>query len=166
VSKVNVGELEAIVADFRRVAAIAGMHLDPSHIACELLSAPHRRPSRLPSGKTAVYAFILGPCCLKVGKAGPKSQARFTSQHYSPGSSMSNLASSVISGRDRLEAALPPELHGLLLSIDEDSIGRWIEHNCARAHVFLEASLGDGPLSLLEAFVQCRLRPLYEGKTA
>jgi hypothetical protein len=64
----------------------------------ELLSAPHV-PTPLPSGKCAVYAFSLsqGANCpagpnraLKVGSAGPNSNARFQPQHYSPGLAIGN----------------------------------------------------------------------------
>jgi hypothetical protein len=40
-----------------------------------------KAPSRLPLGTQAVYAFLLGERWLKVGKAGPNSQPRFTTQH-------------------------------------------------------------------------------------
>ena len=157
-------ELKALVSDFQRVATIAGIQLCPAGVLAEFLPAPHHRPSKLPAGRTAVYVFLVGDICLKVGKAGPNSHARFTSHHYNPKSSNSNLASSILSGIDKLMAAVPPETHESIHTTDGSSIGKWIERNCSRAHVYLGASLGDSPLCLLEDFVRCRLKPIYEGK--
>jgi len=53
----------------------------------------------------AVYVFSKGPDVLKVGKVGAKSQARYTSQHYNPGSAMSTLAASILADLERLELA-------------------------------------------------------------
>ena len=90
---------EAILEDFRQVALIAGTPIE-GEIFIENLPAPHR-PTSLPSGLTGVYTFSYNGQTLKVGKAGPKSKARFSSHHYSPQSSRSNLASSYcVAGRD------------------------------------------------------------------
>jgi hypothetical protein len=87
---------EAAIEDFSVVAELAGILLSPHDIEIEKLPAPHKPPSRLPPGKMAVYVFHSGTTCLKVGKAGPKSQARYTSQHYNPKSAMSTLAASML----------------------------------------------------------------------
>jgi hypothetical protein len=42
--------------------------------------------------------------------------------------------------------------------------GAWIERNTSRFHVFLPTRAGAPALSLLEAFLQCRLQPVFEGK--
>lgn len=73
-------------------------------IEVELLPAPHKPPSKLPSGKFAVYAFFRGKDCLKIGKAGTNSQARYVSQHYGF-SAPSTLAKSIYSDRDGLTLA-------------------------------------------------------------
>jgi hypothetical protein len=80
-------EPKEMIDAFLQVAELAHMQLTPAHVRHELLPAPHRRPSSLPPGLQVVYAFLLGDRCLKVGKAGPKTQARFTSQHYGSPSS-------------------------------------------------------------------------------
>ena len=64
------------------VARLAQAALQTCDVKTELLPVPHQRPKKLPKGSQAVYAFLLGTHCLKVGKAGPKTQARFTSHHY------------------------------------------------------------------------------------
>jgi hypothetical protein len=70
---------EGLIADFCKVAALAGVPVSESDILYESLSAPHIRPKRLPAGKKGVYVFASATRCLKVGKVGPKSAARFTS---------------------------------------------------------------------------------------
>jgi hypothetical protein len=85
---------DEIAADFFAVARLAGIDLPPGAIKVEKLPAPHLPPTKLPSGRMAVYVFAKGPEALKVGKVGAKSQARYTSQHYNPGRAMSTLAAS------------------------------------------------------------------------
>jgi predicted dehydrogenase len=69
--------LMLLIQDFAQVATLAGQRLDPSSIEVQMLTAPHRPPSRLPVGKMAVYVFRYKDAVLKVGKAGPKSAARY-----------------------------------------------------------------------------------------
>ena len=77
-------DTRGIVLDFIDVATLAGVDLHPGLVTVDALPAPHRAPRSLPQGKMAVYAFFWDLECLKVGKVGPKSQARYTSQHYNP----------------------------------------------------------------------------------
>lgn len=144
---------EAAVDDFRAVARLAGTEMPEGAIQIEELPAPHRPPSGLPPGKMAVYVFANGPDVLKVGKVGAKSQARYTSQHYSPGSSRSNLAASILADQ---------EWHGLGGS-DAADIGKWIKENIDRFNFLMDERYGVPVLTLLESFLQCRLRPRYEG---
>jgi hypothetical protein len=143
------------IADFHTVASLAGSPLDQGHLTHEWLPAPHRQKS-LPSGMMAVYVFFLGPTCLKVGKAGSNSGPRYTVQHYSPGSSNSNLASSLLSGRD-----LVPSLPEFVNPAKE--IGPWLKQNTSRLNFLLPSTAGIRVLSLLESFLQCRFRPAFEG---
>jgi hypothetical protein len=84
----------------------------------------------------AVYVFTLGGDVLKVGKVGPKSQARYTSQHYNPGSAQSTLAASMIADAERIG----------LGKADRAKIGNWIRTNVDRVNILLPAHLG-GPQS-------------------
>lgn len=59
-------DTELLVADFARVAALAGVEVGPGRLRVESLPAPHRQPTRLPAGCLAVYVFHLGEECLKV----------------------------------------------------------------------------------------------------
>jgi len=141
------------VDDFRKVATIAGVQIPEGALSVESLPAPHRPPSSLPRGKSAVYIFVWKEKCLKVGKAGPKSQTRYVSQHYIPSSSMSNLARSLLGAREELGLA----------GVSETTVGTWIKKNTDRYNLLLDSSLGVHVLTLLESFAQCRLRPKFEG---
>lgn len=154
-----------LIEAFLQVAELAHTSLARSHVRHEILPAPHRRPSSLPPGSQAVYAFLLGDRCLKVGKAGPKTQARFTSQHYGMNAT-STLAKSILANRRRLADILPPMWRNEVDALQEATVGGWIERSTARFHVFLPTAAGALSLSLLEAFVQCRLNPIFEGKVA
>ncbi len=77
-------EPEKLIEDFLQIAQISGVLLPRHKIEMEILYAPHHQPTRLPTGKKAIYVFSMMGCCLKVGKAGPKTKARFTSQHLQP----------------------------------------------------------------------------------
>lgn len=143
----------AALADFRTVARLAGVEIAVADLQMELLPAPHAAPTRLPTGMMAVYVFSWGDEVLKVGKVGPNSQARYTSQHYNPGSAMSTLAASLLADGDRFG----------IVETDRAEISRWIKSNVDRVNFLLKAELGVPVLSLLESFLQCRLRPRYEG---
>lgn len=143
----------ALIEDFNKVAELAGIYLSENAVSIERLDAPHRPPSTLPCGKMAVYVFNWNDRCLKVGKVGPKSQARYTSQHYNPASSKSNLARSILSAREALGIA----------NMSESNIGFWIKENIDRENFLIDASCGMPVLTLLESFLHCRLRPMFEG---
>lgn len=144
---------EQIAANFAKVAHLAGVELPPDAIGIEKLPAPHVPPTRLPAGKMAVYVFTRGPEVLKVGKVGARSQARYTSQHYNPGSAMSTLAASIIA--DAVQ-------HGLTEN-DAARIGLWMRESVDRVNFLIDERFGMRLLTLLEAFLQCTLKPRYEG---
>jgi len=121
-------------------------------LAVEFLEAPHNPPSSLPDGKMAVYGFWYSGEWLKVGMAGSKSQARYTSQHYNPASAGSTLAASLakdprMSGAPGFSAAAP---------------GEWIRSHTNRVNVLIPNEHGTLLLALLEAFMHVRLKPRYE----
>ena len=144
---------EAVINDFAVVARLAGVELPNEAITVESLPAPHLPPTGLPFGKMAVYVFSKGPDVLKVGKVGAKSQARYTSQHYNLRSAMSTLAASILSDREQLGLA----------HVDEASIGQCIRDNIDRVNFLMDKRFGISVLTLLESFLQCRLKPRYEG---
>jgi hypothetical protein len=144
---------DEIASDFATVAHLAGVDLPPGSIEVERMFAPQLPPTKLPLGRMAVYVFARGPEVLKVGKVGPKSQARYTSQHYNPGSAMSTLAGSILADAAR---------HGLA-DADTARIGQWIRESVDRVNFLIDERLGMRVLTLLKAVLQCRLNPCYEG---
>jgi hypothetical protein len=145
-----------LIEDFVRVAALAGMPIAAEDIRHESVPAPHKSQT-LPRGFSAVYIFSLAAddrIVLKVGKVGPKSNARFTSHHYLPSRAKSTVGASILGATERW-----PEL-GITIQLDESNIGAWLFANTARDHFFLK---GSQLTHLLEAFLQCRLNPLFEG---
>lgn len=146
-------DANSLVSDFIRVAQLAGIHISDDMIYVDAQAAPHTPPTSIPVGKLAIYIFYWGEKCLKVGIVGAKSKSRFTSQHYNPMSSKSNLAKSILTNRERL--GLP--------DINEANVRDWIITNTDRINIFIDASLGVYSRNLLESFLHCRLNPLFEG---
>ncbi len=58
-------ELDKLIEDFLDVARISGVPLSRHKIKLEILSAPHHCPTKLPTGKKAIYVFSTNECCLK-----------------------------------------------------------------------------------------------------
>lgn len=142
-----------LIEDFKTVAKLAGVNIPTTDIKVETLNSPHKPPKALPSGRMAVYVFLWDDVCLKVGKVGPKSNARYTNQHYNYNSSNSNLARSILN--HRIELGLP--------NLIEETVGKWIKSNTDRINIIINKNLGIPVLSLMESFLQCRLRPRFEG---
>jgi hypothetical protein len=152
----NVGSL---LAEF---TASVGGSLQIRH---ELLKAPHV-PPRLPARCCAVYVFSLaqrrGEECpagpnrvLKVGSAGPNSNARFQSQHYHARSSGSNLAKSLLTSPEQWK-------YLGIVQLSEDDVKRWITDNLDRDQFFLDES-DRTHLRQFERFLRARLSPVFEG---
>lgn len=136
------------------VTSILGNRLNSNQYQIIDRGVPHT-PKLLPSQKMGVYTFWYGSRCLKIGKAGPNSNARFFSQHYNPGSAGSTLAASIL---------LDPENHAL--GLDAHSIGPWIKDNCQRIDILLDVRLGIFTLELVEAILHYKYEPKYEGFAA
>ena len=135
------------------VLRLGGFTYTDGDIEIEDLGVPHQPPKTIPEGKMAVYSFFYNGKALKVGKAGPKSKARYTSQHYSSGSAPSTLAASL---EDK------PEDIGLTKSDVADS-KEWLKQNTQRINFIISSSLGVDVLNLVEAFLIAKLSPVYEG---
>ena len=153
-----ISEPESLISDFIRISAISGLDIDRSEVQHECLFAPHK-PSSLPSGKQAVYVFSLSSpnhSVLKVGQAGPKSNARFQSQHYDPQRAKSTLAAALLKNKSSLGFLIETEL-------TDENVGSWIRTNTDRDHFLLDEAWSKVTLSLLEVFLQAKLRPMFEG---
>jgi predicted DNA-binding antitoxin AbrB/MazE fold protein len=144
-------EINGAIKDFISVAELAHVKLNLDDFDPEYLEAPHRPPSNLPSGKMAIYGFLLDGKWLKIGRVGPNSNARYTSQHYSPNATPSTLAKSILNDKDMWKGKMQPE-----------NIGDWIKNNTNRVNILLDSEHGIMLLALLEGFLHVRLRPLYE----
>jgi len=142
----------AIADDFVKAAVLAGVEIPRADIQVACLPAPHRPPSSFPVSKLAVYVFMYADRCLKVGKAGPNSAARYCSQHYGF-NAPSTLAKSLLKRQTDIG------VNGLT----EQSAKDWICKNTTRLDFLMPSRHGVFALSLLEAFVQCRLQPEFEG---
>jgi hypothetical protein len=158
-------DLHELVADFTEVAAKVGLAGWPCEVASEFVPAPHR-PPRLPVGYGAVYVFALsaesgarvpaGPGAgLKVGRVGPKSAARFTSQHYLPSSAHSTLAGSLLT-----YPVLWPWLG--IKKLDAESVKPWMLESLDRAHLYVAAAAVP-ILPQLEVYVRARVGSIFEG---
>ncbi len=141
-----------IASDFVQVAALAGISIPLSDIEVQFWAAPHHPPSSLPAGKLAVYVFMLADRWLKVGKAGPKSAARFCSQHYGF-RAPSTLTKSLVKRQSAIDVT----------GLDDSNVKAWICEHTTPVNFLIPSQYGVFALSLLEAFVQCRLRPEFEG---
>lgn len=154
-------DVQSLVRDFIQVSQLAGLSLQATDIETQVLAAPHKRTG-LPKGKAAVYVFFHGETCLKVGKVGANSDARFRSQHYLPSGAMSNLAKSLCLDF-KTEAAVSRFFNADLRSgFDAESVADWMLTNLSRVHFFIDANAPTGTVRLLEVFLQCRLQPLFE----
>lgn len=145
-----------LIHDFVKVSIIAGTPVREDQIRHEVIRPPHSG-LRLPPNVYVVYAFSLSSnprVVLKVGKAGPKSVARFVSQHYLPRSCKSNVANSLC-----VETQVWEQLG--ISGLNEDSAGEWLRAYTDRDHFYM--AQGAPLINLLEIFLQCRLRPLFEG---
>ena len=87
---------ENLCDDFIKVTILSGIDFAIEDLTIKRLPKPHQPPTNLPKGCSAVYIFSTNQQVLKVGKVGTKSGPRYTSQHYNPKSSMSNLAASIL----------------------------------------------------------------------
>jgi len=146
-------EVETAIDSFTTVAGLAGDSISIADFEIEYLPAPHHPPTRLPAGKMAVYGFWGDGAWLKIGKAGPNSNARYTTHHYNPGSAQSTLAGSLMNDPRMLTVK----------GFDSRAAGDWIKLTTHRVNILLPSQRQKQLMALLEAFLHLRLRPRYEG---
>lgn len=147
----NLEELSKSLTLFFEVTKLAGVTLSDDDIKIDCCI--NHKVASLGKNKMAVYVFSFKGDCLKVGKAGPRSQARYISHHYNASSSQSNLSKSLLAHRHEPR----------FFSVPEDNPGAWIKQNVERVNFILDKSVGIPVLNLLESFLQCRLNPCFEG---
>ena len=127
----------------------------------------NHKPTTLQTGMCGVYVFMAGEHCLKVGKAGSNSKARWNSHHYNlDETTPSTLPKSIIKNKLRFKSLFPTEMHQEIDALKKTNIQGWIKSNLSRIE-FLMPDNGDSlALNLLEALAQYRLHPIFEGKNA
>jgi len=159
-------EIEKVVLEFRAWADNQGLRLAVGDIKVTPLGVPHK-PVALPKGWQGVYAFGLGTAWLKVGRAGPNSNARWVSQHYKATRSLSNLAWSLLryTHLSSFEhPSLPAGLKVQLTTMQPDAIGDWIKQHAVRVNITIRAGLGPVALARLESIALGTLKPVFEGR--
>lgn len=160
------GTIDLVVRAFQEWANEAGIDDSLSRVQVEDLGVPHR-PTALPAGRQGVYTFQLQSVWLKAGKAGPKSGARWQSQHYKATRSMSNLSWSLLEYAHRSTVdipGLPTTLRDQLRVVDPDQMGDWIKRHTRRVNLLVSASLDGVVLTQLEYIAHVQLRPAFEGR--
>lgn len=131
-----------------------------------MLDAKTHHPSKLEKGSCGVYVFLNERCCFKVGKAGLKSNARWTSHHYTLNEKIpSTLPKSIQSNMDKFKEYYPSIMHDEIEALNKLNIQSWIKQNIWRIE-FVIKEQGTTPfaLNLLEAIVQFNFEPIFEGK--
>ena len=106
-------------------------------------------PLALPDDFSAVYIFEDVNRCLKVGKAGPGSRARYLSHHYNIGSSPSNLAKSL-----------------QLRNMSSAEIKTWIRTNTCRYNILIPNTIHQQYayfVNFAESFFILKCNPVFEG---
>lgn len=145
---------EQLRDEFLCIAKLGKIEVKSSLICIQHSKPKHKPASVLPEGKIAVYIFYIeGKCVLKVGKAGPKSGARYSYQHYGIPKNGSTLAKSLLADEDAKRK------HGFT----KEDVGNWIKAKTKRVNFLLDDKDYGPVLNLFEAFVHCRLNPVYEG---
>jgi len=123
------------------------------------------KPTTLQEGMCGVYIFLGDNCCFKVGKAGPKSKARWNSHHYNlDESTPSTLPKSILRNRERVKREYPFEIHSAIDALDSSNIKNWMRNHTSRIELLILDDGDKSSLNLLEALAQYRLKPIFEGK--
>lgn len=144
---------EQLLTDFLSAAEHGQIQIPHDAITIEALPKPHIPPKHLPDGKMAVYVFSTETEILKVGKVNTGSKGRYVNHHYNPKAAGSTLAKSLIEDEN-----IPS-----LFKQNKETISDLIKEHTDRVNFLLDAELGPFVLNLFEAYVQCRLKPIYEG---
>ena len=121
----------------------------------EDMGVPHSPPTTLPKDKMAVYIFLHGEKCLKVGKVGTNSKARYTHHHYGVGRAPSTLAKSIVKNPERIG----------MEKMEKEKVGAWLKNQTRRINILLDRKHDINILNFVEAFYILRLKPVYEGRS-
>ena len=141
-----------------------------TNIACEakfMRAGTEHEPTTLGRSKCGVYVFLNDSHCFKVGKAGPKSQARWNSHHYClDETTPSTLPKSILKNKPKFKKCFPADKHSGIDDIKKENIRAWITNNLSRIELVIPKQEDRFALSLLESIAQYELRPIFEGNSA
>lgn len=145
---------------------------------------------KLENGKMGIYMFCYSykgkEVFLKIGKAGEKTKARFSTQHYCINKTKSTLAKSLIKSiqEDRIDNKVLEEIKQKITAIitkeemkqildnsddcnlkkQKKKIKDWMKDNLTKINIVLDASLGNRVLSFFEEYFIFKYNPIFEGK--
>jgi len=148
-------EAEGIAAEFTGL----------SGVGCEVRFSKRgetHKASALKKNQEGVYVFLNDWYCLKVGKAGKKSQPRWTSHHYTLNDKIpSSLPKSFRKNEVKFKKAFNNTQD--MSTLRKETIREFVEKNTDRIEFVLSDQKDHRAVNLLEAYVQFKLNPLYEG---
>lgn len=150
---------DLIKAKFERLTGIviSAKYMEKGHTHC---------PTMLQAGMCGVYAFTTETHCFKVGKAGPKSKARWNSHHYClDETTPSTMTKSIMKHKVKVKAFFPQPKHAEINALSKETIQAWVKNNLARIEFLMPMQSDNFALGLLEALAQYRLKPIFEGKS-
>lgn len=151
----------------------------------------HIRPDcKLENGKMGIYMFCYRykgkEVFLKIGKAGEKTKARFSTQHYCVNKTKSTLAKSLIKRiqEDIIDNKVLEEIKQEITKIitkeemmqildnsdninlkeQKEKIKDWMKKNLTKINIVLDASLENRVLSFFEEYFIFKYNPIFEGK--
>ncbi len=148
--------IDATMKQIEKMTKELGYELKETDYEVEDLGFPHRQPKGLVKGYAGIYIFILevengGYAFLKIGKANPKSNARFVSQHYGF-TAPSTLAKSLCSDPEFISKGVRPE-----------NVKEWMFQKLHRINIRIKISDSTAVTELIEAIFHYKFRPWYEG---
>ena len=125
----------------------------------------YHKPTTLRKDEQGVYVFFNENYCFKVGKAGSKSKARWNSHHYNlDNKTPSTFAKSIMKNKEKFKQYYPKSKYEEINNLKKDNIKQWIRDNTYRIEFKISADKSKYALNLLEALLQFRLEPVFEGK--
>jgi len=152
-----IAEPERLIKEFR--SAVASWRIECPQIEHFLVHPPHSNAEMrkiLRDDCFLVYTFSMPSTAdvLKVGVAGPKSDARVLSMHYRPNSAPSNLAKQLLAS---------PEEHARLGAegLTVENVGDWIRQHTDRDFFRMPTSERDLAL-MFESYLRLRRGALFE----
>jgi hypothetical protein len=146
---------------------LAQEYFEITNIECSaffMSNGENHAPSVLRNGEQGVYVFLRGELCFKVGKAGPNSAPRWSSNHYKfNGNQNSIFANTIISKNEHFRSLFPDNQQNIFNDLTQENTKVWIRQNISRMEFKISSDESIGALNLLEGLVQYRMNPIYEG---